>query len=163
MFITTNKNHSIRFILKNGVIVFLAYRFQYGNNALPFIQKMKSGIFSFKEDLFVGKDDPTLLDTDTLLQILGNTKTSPNLNKIEIKEEQNNTTLFTFDGDIDMIKKELSLFIGPIAQVIFEEYIDDYGKPSNHTELARMLATFTEEIDDEAKKEQFKQKLISLN
>lgn len=161
MFITTNENHSIRFILKSGVIVFLAYRFQYGNEALPLIQKMESGVFSFKQDVFVGKDDPTLLDTVALLQILNNTKkSSANNNQVNRRENHHAETFF-FDKEMRRVKAELSLLIGPIAQVICEEYIDDYGQPANAIELKKMLAILAEEIDDKEKREQFKQKLMN--
>lgn len=169
MFITTNNNHSVRFILKNGIIVFVAYRFQYGNEAIPLVQKIESGIFSFKKDIFVGKEDPTLLDTNTLLQILSNSQTAFPSASNEDKTKQSNpvattqsATKFVSDEKIKHVTTELALFIGPIAAVICEEYIEDYGQPNNQSEWEEMLNNLAEEISDKEKQGQFKTKLIDL-
>ena len=115
LFITTTNNHSIRFVLKQGIIVFLAYRFKQGKDALPLIKKIESGVFSFKKDTFAGKDDPTLLDTDTILNALSNKKTPPKSNnKTKAKKELVSKMLIISDDDIDKIKTELALFIGPV-------------------------------------------------
>jgi hypothetical protein len=160
MFITTDNNHSIRFILKKGVIVSLAYRIKYGNNALSLIKKGVSGAFAFKQNVFSGKDDKTLPETSQLLEILLNNEmplASDHLN------EASNEPPFFIENKIDIIKEELSFFIGPIGQFICDEYLDNYAEPTSHLELEKMLMVISKEIEDQDKEEQFRQRLIKLN
>lgn len=160
MFITTDNNHSIRFILKKGVIVSLAYRIKYGNNALDLIKKGMSGVFAFKQDVFSGKDDKTLPETNQLLEILLDNETPLSINSLnEIKDERP----FVLENKIDLIKKELSFFIGPIGQFICDEYIFNHAEPTSNLELEKMLVMISKEIEDKDKEEQFKQRLIKLN
>ena len=156
LFITTHDNHSIRFCLKQGKIVVLAYRFKYGNNALPFIRDITSGRFAFKKNVLSGKDDTSLPTTDTLLkELCSEANSSVLIDKKTVSAADSNNVL-SVETEINNIKTELCTFIGPIANFICNDYIKDYGHPSNLSELKKMRAVLSKDIGNKEQEKLFK-------
>jgi hypothetical protein len=151
LFITTYDNHSIRFFLEQGKIFSLAYRFKYGNDALHLIKKITSGRLAFRENVLLGgRNDLSLLDTDSLLKtLLGRGGLAP-----AVKEKAEAT--ISLHAEIKHLKTELSMFIGPIASFICDDYIKHHGEPHSLSELKRMMEVISQEIGDQEKEEMFK-------
>jgi len=157
LFITTYDNHSIRFFLEQGRIFSLAYRFKYGNDALYFIKKITSGRLAFKENILLGgRDDFSLLDTDILLETLLGKESLPSSATKERLEAG-----VSLQAEIKHLKTELSMFIGPIASFICDEYIKDHGEPQNLSALKQMMEVISREIGNEEKEEMFKKMKLS--
>ncbi len=47
LFITTEENHSARFVIRDGAIVGVAYRTKHGSDAIPLIKNIAGGTYTF--------------------------------------------------------------------------------------------------------------------
>lgn len=50
LFITTEENHAVRFVLKNGEIIGIAYRNKHGLAALPLVRSITGGTYTFADN-----------------------------------------------------------------------------------------------------------------
>ena len=171
MLIISSDSHSIRFVLESGIIIACAYTMTQGKDALLQIRKIQSGSFSFVDGGFTGGmniNESPLPDTDTIFRVLSQ--------GIDINEGMTvNTPAFpspspqasalgslNFNQAIKDIEGELAEFLGPMAEFIFEEAIEDLGFPRSPNDLANLVKAVASEIDNPAEKETFKQNSVNI-
>ena len=59
------------------------------------------------------------------------------------------------NGVLDTIKEELTRIMGPIADMIFEDYIEDHGAPENRDDVRNLIDAMSAEIGEPAKERLF--------
>jgi len=69
MFICTDENQALRFVLENGRVVGCNYRRKHGREALPLIRTVRSGRYSFSEGMFMAEEVP-MPDPAVFFQLL---------------------------------------------------------------------------------------------
>ncbi len=74
LFITTEENHSARFVIQGGVIIGITYRTKHGPEAIPFIKNIKGGHYTFAgKSVFLSYSESTttsLPETPEILRLL---------------------------------------------------------------------------------------------
>ncbi len=159
MLIISSDNHSIRFVLNDGVIIACAYTMTQGKDALVLVRGIKSGSFSFVDGGFTGGmniNESPLPSTREIFQILGLKSQSQTLSTEKV------VSLIQKDHLIE-VEKELSKYVGPMAEFICEEYIEDFGSPASSSDFSRMVNyIITNEIDDPIGQEKFKQSAMNI-
>ncbi|MFO1423165.1 MAG: response regulator [Candidatus Competibacteraceae bacterium] len=75
LFITTEENHSARFVLQEGTIVGITYRTKHGSDAIPFIKSITGGHYTFAgKSVFLSYSESntvSLPGTPEILWLLG--------------------------------------------------------------------------------------------
>lgn len=153
MFISTLDNHAVHINLEKGTIIGCRFRFKRGLDALPLIMEMEAGHYSFNLGA-PGPPDTALPPTDTLLQMLTNTGHNtpadmPIQGVTEITEVP------------EIIAKELAMYLGPIASVIVEDYLDEIGPVRNSGTLQKLIKSVASEIADKRKRDEFTEAVIN--
>ncbi len=75
LFITTEEKHSVRFVIKDGIIASITYRTKHGASAIPFIKSITGGTYTFASNrVFItyaeSSADP-LPSTPEIFRLLG--------------------------------------------------------------------------------------------
>ncbi len=153
MFISTLDNHAVQIGIKRGKIFGCRFRFKRGEEALPLIMAMEAGRYSFTPGP-PGLPDKSLPPTDTLLQILGNTKN----NTPADMPIQGNTQLAAVPA---LIATELAIYLGPIASILVEDYLEENGPVRDSGALKGMIIALASEIEDQGKRDEFTQHVLS--
>jgi hypothetical protein len=162
MFITTTHNHSIRFILHDGNITSCVYRVKRGFDALEKIKSMEGGTYRFADDVFTSMDELNLPPTDEILSSLAR-RASPSQSAAPAgapaARSPGRARPAVSKGMADAIKviqHELAMFLGPVASMYCEDYLDDEGPVSNADDLRNMVSAMADEIGDPTKETVFK-------
>jgi len=153
MFISTIDNHAIHIGIDDGDIVGCRYRFKRGIDALPLIMDMEAGRYSFNPGP-PGTVDDNLPPTDGFIRMLADTDQAEPAQK----PIQGNTEISTATSVITM---ELTQYIGPIATVIIEDYLDDVGPINDSGALHKMIKAVASEIADDGKRDEFTDHVLS--
>ncbi|MCP4126934.1 MAG: hypothetical protein GY753_07720 [Gammaproteobacteria bacterium] len=153
MFICTLDNHAVHLGVDKGNIVGCRFRFKRGADALPMILEMEAGHYSFVPGP-TGPADGSLPATDELLQMLDNS-------------EQNTSTDLPIQGETDLsalptiITSELTRYLGPIAAVLIEDYLDEEGPARDSGALQKMITSMASEIADVKKRDEFTKAVLN--
>lgn len=152
-FITTDDNHAARFVMENGAVTSIGYRQLHGYDALPKIQQIHGGSCRFVEGGFISMEEVPLPSTGELLGMLK-----------EGDRLQSTAPIATgaLADALIALRREYARYLGPMARVICEEYIEDNGAPKDQGEFAQMVQELAEEIDVAGKREAFKRKVSEL-
>lgn len=154
LFITTDDNHSARFALEDGEIRSMAYSHLRGYDALPKLQQIRGGSYRFVEGGFISPEAIPLPRTDELLAMIG-----------EAESDDGGTDSMPTGSVRDalvVVRQQLTLHLGPFADIIWDEFIEDNGHPKDPSEFRVMIQTLAEEIDNPIKREEFKRKAKEL-
>ncbi len=153
MFISTNDNHAVHIGLENGEIVGCRYRFKRGLDALPLIMEIEAGRYSFNSGPS-GAADASLPPTDGLLRMLAES----NMSKPTDKPIQGVSEISAAPSIIAM---ELAHYLGPIASVIIEDYLEEVGTVRDSSALHKMIKSVASEITDDRKRDEFTESVLS--
>ena len=161
MFITTDQKHSVRFKLYDGHITSCNYRLKRDYDAIKLIKAVKSGTYKF----FAGISEPTASNIsrphDLYAALFGETTLSPNkINSTSTAGNNSMTVSQPLDSEtvkktIEAIAKDLAYFIGPVARLICDEYINRTGQARTKDELIAMAESVAVEIGDSVQEQQF--------
>lgn len=156
MFITSDDNHSARFALQDGKVFTCAFSQKKGFDALPLIKKIKFAHCRFADGVFSHMDEIMLPGENTLFDILEGDAAAPASidQAVELVNPDMNKTL-------RMIEQQLSQYIGPIAEVVCEEYLEDIDDDITITDLGKMINSVSTEIDDVNQRAEFMQHISS--
>ncbi len=147
MFISTLDNHAVHLGVDNGNIVGCRFRFKRGIDAMPMILEMEAGHYSFVQGP-TGPADGSLPATDELLEMLDNNELSTPTD-LPIQGETNLSALPS------IITGELTRYLGPIAAVLVEDYLDEVGPARDSGALQKMITSMASEIADITKRDEF--------
>ena len=146
LFITTWDNRSARFVISNGEILSCSYSIKRGRDAIPLLRGMKAGSYKFAEEMFSSMDEAPLPPTAELLADLAGARPAhvPVEKKGWIATETTRT-----------IKTELARFMGPIADILCEDYLAVHGTVENPEQAARMTQALSARIGEITKRLEF--------
>ncbi len=166
IFITSDDGHLVRFVLNEGRITYVVYDTSHRcYDALPLIHNIKAGRLQFAEGIFEAAHEVPLPTTEELLQTLASNEEIPYLTKhsevpvektVEVKNSESSTR---YKQAITQIEKELTIYIGPFANIVCEEYLENHQVPSSLDELLNMLNEVATEIGEASEEQAFKAKL----
>ncbi len=171
MFITTNDNHSARFALHSGKIVACAYTLKKGYDALPLIQHIKSGSFAFADGVLSGMRELPLPETEVMLEVLGGGSEADSEDNSAIggaanvqpqtEKDVGGEVIFRMGAAIKDVETELAEFVGPVADFICQEYIEDVGELTGFSDVVKMIEAVAVEIGNPKEENQFKQRSMA--
>jgi len=185
MFIVSDVGHSSRISLKDGDIIFFAYRTSKGLDALFDLYDINSAKYHFSKGVYNPYNILELPDTSELLQHFklktfpgkidsGNINHSENSVSInnslnEVSDTLNNTSkpVAEFATDqvvviIDKIEASLINYLGPFADIAIHDYLADNKRPESQAEFRNMIDFLILEIDDRNDQTSFKNETIKI-
>ena len=188
MFIVSDAGHSSRISLKDGKIIFFAYRTNKGFDALFDIYDMKSGKYHFSKGVynpynilelpntpellqhFKLKSFPEAVDTENAVSSANsvsiNSSLSKTANNIAAAEKPVAPTA-EFSANkvvqiIDKIESSLLNYLGPFADIAIDDYLADNKRPESQAEFRTMIDFLILEIDDSNDQNAFKNETIKI-
>ncbi|MEN8218717.1 MAG: hypothetical protein ABFS56_20565 [Pseudomonadota bacterium] len=151
IFITSDDGHLVRIVLDDGRITFLAFDTNYrSHDAIPLINMIKFGQLHFSEGIFETVQEAPLPNTLELFQMFSNqthVDTPKQLSSLNLREA------------IEHIKTALAAYIGPIALIVCEEYIDKVGSLNTMDNIVTMIDVVASEIECSDEREAFKARI----
>ena len=166
MFITTDQKHSVRFKLYDGHITSCNYRLKRDHDAIKLIKAVKSGRYKF----FPGTSTPATpamaRRRDLYAALFGETAPSPNEANSTSAAGNNSMTVSqpldseTVKKTVEAIAKELAHYIGPVARLICDEYINSTAQARTKDNLIAMAEAVATEIGDSAQEKQFTEAVL---
>jgi hypothetical protein len=156
LFITSAEKHAAHFVLKDGVVCACGYRFKRGMAAVEAIRRMTGGSYRFEANIVCAKSTTDLPDTHSLLALLD-----------DVEPPANTTPAATGAAPIAtpprmaplvaMVQEQLTQYLGPVAAICCEDYLDRTGGIHGLDEIKDMIHTLSEEIDDTAERREFEE------
>ena len=167
IFITSTTGHLARIVLNQGIITYLIFDGSHkGLEAIAYIQAIKLARLQFVGGSFESYQASTLPSTDEILaQLSSATKKTvkkgnlPTSTKITPTKGSDLSTSNDLDKAIEYIKNTLADYIGPIANVICDDYLQQIKPHNTKNDLTVMIATLAFEIENPDEQEQFKSNL----
>lgn len=158
MFITTSDNHSARFVLSNGDIVSCNYSMKRGFDALPLLKNIKAGSYKFAESLFSSMSEIPLPPTNEFLNNLATPEVvhTPAGAVQSVASDESG-----LNWAAKAIETELARFLGPIAAMLCEEYLEDDGPLKDSEDVRKMIDTMAAEIGLVAKEKEFIDRVVA--
>jgi len=159
LFVTTSDKHSVRFVLEDGQIVSCNYSMKRGRDAIPLLKTIKAGSYRFSDGIFSTITEIPLPPTETLLSEIRPTAagiaTSVLGRSPGAATQAPAVAVANMEGILAEAKKELAKHLGPIADMLLEDYFDDNGMPTTGDEVMAFLNAMAGELRDASKAEAF--------
>jgi hypothetical protein len=167
MFIRSESNHAITIAMDSGRIHAMYFGAKRGRKAIPLLSGISGGSYRFEVSNFV-ETYHDLPPTPEILNLLRNPSTakkpSPTASSTPIshgeaiKEEKK-------DVLCQKLKSLLAEHMGPIAEIVFDDTVDEVGDFCATPKLTEELINrLSEEIDNTSEVEQFRDKAyMTLN
>ncbi len=185
MFIVSDVGHSSRISLKDGDIIFFAYRTSKGLDALFDLYDINSAKYHFSKGVYNPYNILELPDTSELLQHFklktfpgeidsGNISRSENSVSINNSLNEVSDTLSNMSQSevefaagqivviIDKIEASLINYLGPFADIAIHDYLADNKRPESQAEFRNMIDFLILEIDDRNDQTSFKNETIKI-
>lgn len=166
LFIRSDCNHAIALALDTGRIYAIFHGARRGRKAIPVIRNISGGTYKFETSGLSGisHEIPTtpeilnLLRTPHGIEETGPAGASVGRNASEISEEKKNLLY-------QQLKSLLAEHLGPIAEMVFEDAMDEIGDFCSTPELARgLIDKLSFDIDDASEVSQFREKAyVAIN
>jgi hypothetical protein len=138
-------------VLDEGRITFLAFDTNYrGYDAIPLINMIKFGQLHFSEGIFETAQEAPLPNTLEIFQMFSNQTlldTAKPLSSLNLREA------------VEHLKNALAAYIGPIALIVCEEYIDKVGSINTMDDIVTMIDVLASEIENPDEREAFKARI----
>jgi hypothetical protein len=161
MFIRSDSNHAITIALDSGRIHAMYYGAKRGRKAIPLISNTSAGSYKFEVSNLV-ESFHDLPPTPEILNLLRNpsseNKPKPTISPASIphgeaiKEEKKEVLS-------QKLKSLLAEHMGPIAEIVFDDTVDEVGDFCATPQLTEELINrLSEEIDNTSEEEQFRDK-----
>ena len=166
LFITTDKKHSVRFKLHDGHIISCNYRLKRDHDAIKLIKAVKYGAYKFFPGMSTPATSAMARRRDLYAALFGETTLSPKeMNSASAADSISLRISQSLDSEtvkktVETIAKDLARFIGPVARLICDEYINRTGQARTKDELIAMAEAVATEIGDSAQEQQFTEAVL---
>jgi len=110
-----------------------------------------------------GKKSLTVISKKTGIEMISLREAVNKLLKIKLIEPVGEAISVVDEDFMDTLKRELSLAIGPLAQILIEDAVNDLGQSLNRfptRRAAALVESLSREIQREDKKATFKQNMV---
>jgi hypothetical protein len=158
MFIHSNCNHAITIALDKGRIHAIYFGAKRGHKAIPMISSISGGSFRFENSGFI-ETFQNLPPTPEILNLLRNPHSSnesnsifpsPISNKEAARKEQK-------DALCQKLKSLFTKYMGPIAEIVFDDIADEIGDLCSTPQLTHdLINKLSEEIESTTEMDEFK-------
>jgi hypothetical protein len=159
LFITSAEQHSAHFVLNDGRVCAVGYRFKRGMSAVEAIRQMRAGSYRFEANIVCAKSTTDLPDTQHLLALL--TDVEPAIGAAAKRpaatHDESATTPRPMAPFVTLIQKQLTQYLGPVAEICCEDYLERTGGVHNLADLTDMVHTLSEEIADTGERREFEE------
>ena len=160
IFITSTDGHIARIVLDQGTITYLIFDSNYiGSEAIPYIQTIKLARLQFVGGTFENSQAGTLPSTEEIFTQFLVKKVTPTAKKDTAKKDSKLPNSTDFNKVIEYIQITLANYIGPIAQVICDDYLKQIKPNNTKNDLTVMIETLALEINQPDEQEKFKNKI----
>lgn len=165
LFITTDANEAIRFVLNSGNIVSMALRRERGMQALDSIRNVRSGRYKFSEESVYSVDGSQQLPgTKELLTLLlspsGSSAASSATQRTRAAIDNKSSVLIAKDTLRKVIKSELIEQMGPIGGLICEDHLESLPENSKRALVEQLIRNISIEIGSDSFRENVAAKLF---
>jgi len=158
MFIRSECNHLITFALQKGQVTAINFGPRRGDRAIPHIKEISGGTYRFDKESQVSAPQQ-LPDIRELMNLLKSNGASPEtMNPVGAGAagrgaSDSNSRRFSKE-----LKELLTDYLGPIADVIFDDTLEEIGGVCSNTHQAQILIDRLATDIDEAEIWQFREK-----
>lgn len=155
LFITSAEKHAAHFVLKDGVVCACGYRFKRGMAAVEAIRAMTAGTYRFEANIVCAKSTTDLPDTHSLLDLLTDVAATPSPPATGTEQAATPPRMARL---VSAIQEQLTLCLGPVAEICCQDYLDRTGGVHGPAELSDMIHSLSGEIDDTNERREFEDK-----
>ena len=158
LFITTDRNRSVRMTLDHGHIISCTHGLSRGREAIPHIRSIKTAKYSFNERFFDKRPNRDLPSTREILTELGvQLKTDKPISSpqqpIRFSDPVSPDVLFTF------MKEQLALLIGPLGATICDVHQDEIKQAKTAEQFQAAIDMVTGEINNPEIEEKLRKRI----
>ena len=159
LFIRSECNHLTTFTLQNGQVTAVSFGPRRGDRAIPHIRKINSGTYRFDREAPVGAPQ-RLPDTGELMNLLNSSGAAPT----GIMDPGGNGSIVGGASDRSSrrfskeLKELLTDHLGPIADIIYEDTLEEIGGVCSNPHQAQILIDRLATDIDDAEIWQFREK-----
>ncbi len=153
--IATQDNQLARVLLENGDVIALACGTKHGLDAVPLIQQIQAGRVKFSESNVGSRGEGPLPPSHELMQLLAEGRRGAGAQTPETRSISSSQ----IPAALKIIEAELVEFIGPMAGIVWQEYLGKAGKPLAVSGVVDLVNAVTKEIGDPAKIKRFKEQV----
>lgn len=170
LFITTQANAAVRFVLNSGKIISMAQSRERGIVALDAIRSMQNGRFKFSKEVAYSVDGAQQLPTtQELITLLLNVpdnvpvfaepeiqKKAPevveNITSVSVENASDPKTSVTISKETvrKVIEFELIEEIGPMGSVVCDEHLESIKEYSERSVIEQLIRNIAIEIDSDS-------------
>ena len=148
----TQDNQLARILFEKGNITFLSYGLKNGLDAVTPIKGIKEARVKISQGRVGGQQGGSLPSTAEILQLLSGEEMAPST------AQPASTSL---SGDqipnaLKVIEAELIEFLGPVAQIVWSETLEQVGKPTGTRGVSSLVDALAKEVRDPVKVQRFK-------
>lgn len=164
LFIRSEANHVITIGLEEGQIIALLYGAKRGQNAIPLICQINTGRYRFESDVLSGihQELPT---TPEILNQLRSRDSIPAANEVLRDTIPTGSGISTEKRDrlCRQLKELLGNYLGPIAQMVFDDAVAESGAFYATPDQAKaFIQKLTLDIDNPREVEDFRNKAFEV-
>ena len=159
LFITSAEQHSAHFVLNNGTICAVGYRFKRGMAAVDAMRQMRAGSYRFEANIVCAKSTSDLPDAQRLLALLTDVEpaTDAAAEQPVATRTEPAATPRQMAPFVALIQKQLTQHLGPVAEICCEDYLERTGGVHSLADLTDMVHTLSEEIADNDERREFEE------
>jgi hypothetical protein len=164
MFIHSNCNHAITIAIAKGRIHTIYFGAKRGRKAIPLISSISGGSYRFEISDFV-ETSQNLPPTPEVLNLLRNPQTSNESNSILPPPLTSKETVRIEQKDTlcQELKSLFAMHMGPIADIVFDDIVDEVGDFCSTPQLTNdLINKLSEEIENTAEMKEFKNKAYTV-
>lgn len=148
----TQDNQLARILFEKGNITFLSYGLKKGLDAITPIMEIKQARVKISHSRIGGQQSEKLPSTAEILQRLSGGQMVPVAAQ---------PALTSLSGDqipnaMKIIEAELIEFLGPVAQIVLGEALEQVGKPTGARGISALVDALATEVRDPVKVQRFK-------
>ncbi len=148
--IATQDNHLARVLLEAGEIISMVFGQKHGQEAIPLVSNITAGRIRFSDGKAGGmRDSESLPPTESILRLLGA--------NVPAARPAGGTPIGA--AALKLIEEELVEFLGPMANLVWQENLDKIANPGKPENLAKLIDAVAAEIGEPAKIKRFKQQV----
>ena len=142
LIVNTNDGKMARFLIDKGLIHSIHHDEHNGVDTLPGLRAINGGNYSFIQGFEMDMDQPDLPDTTEILSMLK-------------EEAQIQAGSGVYEQLIAEAQLELTKIVGPIADILVQDYLKAKGGPVSLDDFRSMLDELGSNITNEEKANQF--------
>lgn len=149
----TQDNQLARILFEKGDITFLSYGLKKGLDAVTPIKGIKEARVKISQGRVGGQQSDTLPSTAEILQLFGGEQMDLVAAAQPVSMSISGNKI---PNALKVIEAELIEFLGPVAQIVWSETLEQVGKPTGTRGVSSLVDALAKEVRDPVKVQRFK-------